>query len=95
MKMSKYNDCFILNTVTALNEDEKNHYLALNYVLLSTDKYGVFILGTPKIKQNLMKVRIDIPKEDLTDFLGNEWFILNMEIKEGKEFYTIGYKLDK
>lgn len=93
--MSKYNDCFILNTVTALNEDEKNHYLALNYVLLSTDKYGVSILGTPKIKQNLMKVRIDIPKEDLTDFLGNEWFILNMEIKEGKEFYTIGYKLDK
>ena len=93
--MSKYNDCFILNTVTALNENEKNHYLALNYVLLSTDKYGVSILGTPKIKQNLMKVRIDIPKEDLTDFLGNEWFILNMEIKEGKEFYTIGYKLDK
>ena len=93
--MSKYNDCFILNTVTALNEDEKNHYLALNYVLLSTDKYGVSFLGTPKIKQNLMKVRIDIPKEDLTDFLGNEWFILNMEIKEGKEFYTIGYKLDK
>lgn len=93
--MSKYNDCFILNTVTALNEDEKNHYLALNYVLLSTDKYGVSILGTPKIKQNLMKVRVDIPKEDLTDFLGNEWFILNMEIKEGKEFYTIGYKLDK
>jgi len=93
--MSKYNDCFILNTVTALNEDEKNHYLALNYVLLSTDKYGVSILGTPKIKQNLMKVRLDIPKEDLTDFLGNEWFILNMEIKEGKEFYTIGYKLDK
>ena len=95
MKISKYNDCFILNTVTALNEDEKNHYLALNYVLLSTDKYGVSILGTPKIKQNLMKVRIDIPKEDLTDFLGNEWFILNMEIKEGKEFYTIGYNLDK
>ena len=93
--MSKYNDCFILNTVTALNEDEKKHYLALNYVLLSTDKYGVSILGTPKIKQNLMKVRVDIPKEDLTDFLGNEWFILNMEIKEGKEFYTIGYKLDK
>ena len=93
--MSKYNDCFILNTVTALNEDEKNHYLALNYVLLSTDKYGVSILGTPKIKQNLMKVRVDIPKEDLTDFLGNEWFILNTEIKEGKEFYTIGYKLDK
>ena len=93
--MSKYNDCFILNTVTALNEDEKNHYLAVNYVLLSTDKYGVSILGTPKIKQNLMKVRVDIPKEDLTDFLGNEWFILNMEIKEGKEFYTIGYKLDK
>ena len=93
--MSKYNDCFILNTVTALNEDEKNHYLALNYVLLSTDKYGVSILGTPKIKQNLMKVRVDIPKEDLTDFLGNEWLILNMEIKEGKEFYTIGYKLDK
>ena len=93
--MSKYNDCFILNTVTALNEDEKNHYLALNYVLLSTDKYGVSILGTPKIKQNLMKVRIDIPKEDLDDFLANEWFILNMEIKEGKEFYTIGYKLDK
>ena len=93
--MSKYNDCFILNTVTALNDDEKNHYLALNYVLLSTDKYGVSILGTPKIKQNLMKVRVDIPKEDLTDFLGNEWFILNMEIKEGKEFYTIGYKLDK
>ena len=93
--MSKYNDCFILNTVTALNEDEKNHYLALNYVLLSTDKYGISILGTPKIKQNLMKVRVDIPKEDLTDFLGNEWFILNMEIKEGKEFYTIGYKLDK
>ena len=93
--MSKYNDCFILNTVTALNEDEKNHYLALNYVLLSTDKYGVSILVTPKIKQNLMKVRIDIPKEDLTDFLGNECFILNMEIKEGKEFYTIGYKLDK
>ena len=93
--MSKYNDSFILNTVTALNEDEKNHYLALNYVLLSTDKYGVSILGTPKIKQNLMKVRVDIPKEDLTDFLGNEWFILNMEIKEGKEFYTIGYKLDK
>lgn len=93
--MSKYNDCFILNTVTALNEDKKNHYLALNYVLLSTDKYGVSILGTPKIKQNLMKVRLDIPKEDLTDFLGNEWFILNMEIKEGKEFYTIGYKLDK
>lgn len=93
--MSKYNDSFILNTVTALNNDEKNHYLALNYVLLSTDKYGVSILGTPKIKQNLMKVRVDIPKEDLTDFLGNEWFILNMEIKEGKEFYTIGYKLDK
>jgi len=93
--MSKYNDSFILNTVTALNDDEKNHYLALNYVLLSTDKYGVSILGTPKIKQNLMKVRVDIPKEDLTDFLGNEWFILNMEIKEGKEFYTIGYKLDK
>ena len=93
--MSKYNDSFILNTVTALNDDEKNHYLALNYVLLSTDKYGVSILGTPKIKQNLMKIRVDIPKEDLTDFLGNEWFILNMEIKEGKEFYTIGYKLDK
>ena len=93
--MSKYNDSFILNTVTALNDDEKNHYLALNYVLLSTDKYGVSILGTPKIKQNLMKVRLDIPKEDLTDFLGNEWFILNMEIKEGKELYTIGYKLDK
>ena len=93
--MSKYNDCFILNTVTALNEDEKNHYLALGYTLLSTDKYGFSILGTPKIKQNLMKVRVDIPKEDLTDFLGNEWFILNMEIKEGKEFYTIGYKLDK
>ena len=93
--MSKYNDSFILNTVTALNENEKNHYLGQNYVLLSTDKYGVSILGTPKIKQNLMKVRIDIPKEDLTDFLGNEWFILNMEIKEGKEFYTIGYKLDK
>ena len=93
--MSKYNDCFILNTVTALNEDEKNHYLALNYVLLSTDKYGFSILGTPKIKQNLMKVRLDIPKEDLDDFLANEWFILNMEIKEGKEFYTIGYKLDK
>ena len=93
--MSKYNDSFILNTVTALNNDEKNHYLALGYTLLSTDKYGFSILGTPKIKQNLMKVRIDIPKEDLTDFLGNEWLILNMEIKEGKEFYTIGYKLDK
>ena len=93
--MSKYNDSFILNTVTALNEDEKNHYLALGYILLSTDKYGFSILGTPKIKQNLMKIRVDIPKEDLTDFLGNEWFILNMEIKEGKEFYTIGYKLDK
>lgn len=93
--MSKYNDSFILNTVTALNNDEKNHYLALGYTLLSTDKYGFSILGTPKIKQNLMKVRIDIPKEDLTDFLGNEWFILNMEIKEGKEFYTIGYNLDK
>ena len=93
--MSKYNDSFILNTVTALNNDEKNHYLALGYILLSTDKYGFSILGTPKIKQNLMKIRVDIPKEDLTDFLGNEWFILNMEIKEGKEFYTIGYKLDK
>ena len=93
--MSKYNDSFILNTVTALNNDEKNHYLALGYTLLSTDKYGFSILGTPKIKQNLMKVRVDIPKEDLTDFLGNEWFILNTEIKERKEFYTIGYKLDK
>lgn len=93
--MSKYNDSFILNTVTALNNDEKNHYLALGYTLLSTDKYGFSILGTPKIKQNLMKVRLDIPKEDLDDFLANEWFILNMEIKEGKEFYTIGYKLDK
>ena len=93
--MSKYNDSFIWNTVTALNNDEKNHYHALGYTLLSTDKYGFSILGTPKIKQNLMKVRLDIPKEDLTDFLGNEWFILNMEIKEGKEFYTIGYNLDK
>ena len=93
--MSKYNDSFILNTVTALNNDEKNHYLALGYTLLSTDKYGFSILGTPKIKQNLMKVRLDIPKEDLDDFLANEWFILNMEIKEGKEFYIIGYKLDK
>lgn len=93
--MSKYNDSFILNTVTALNNDEKNHYLALGYTLLSTDKYGFSILGTPKIKQNLMKVRLDIPKEDLDDFLANEWFILNMEIKEGKEFYTIGYNLDK
>ena len=93
--MSKYNDSFILNTVTALNNDEKNHYLALGYTLLSTDKYGFSILGTPKIKQNLMKVRLDIPKEELDDFLANEWFILNMEIKEGKEFYTIGYKLDK
>ena len=93
--MSKYNDSFILNTVTALNNDEKNHYLALGYTLLSTDKYGFSILGTPKIKQNLMKVRVDIPKEDLTDFLGNEWFILNTEIKERKEFYTIGYNLDK
>ena len=92
--MSKYNDSFILNTVTALNNDEKNHYLAL-YTLLSTDKYGFSILGTPKIKQNLMKVRLDIPKEDLDDFLANEWFILNKEIKEGKEFYTIGYNLDK
>lgn len=93
--MSKYNDSFILNTVTALNNDEKNHYLALGYTLLSTDKYGFSILGTPKIKQNLMKVRLDIPKEDLDDFLANEWFILNMEIKEGKEFYTIGYNLHK
>ena len=93
--MSKYNDSFILNTVTALNNDEKNHYLALGYTLLSTDKYGFSILGTPKIKQNLMKVRLDIPKEDLDDFLANEWFILNMEIKEEKEFYTIGYNLDK
>ena len=93
--MSKYNDSFILNTVTALNDDEKNHYLALGYTLLSTDKYGVSILGTPKIKQNLMKVRLDIPKEDLDDFLANEWFILNKEIKEGKELYTIGYNLDK
>ena len=93
--MSKYNDSFILNTVTALNNDEINHYLALGYTLLSTDKYGFSILGTPKIKQNLMKVRLDIPKEDLDDFLANEWFILNMEIKEGKEFYTIGYNLDK
>lgn len=42
-----------------------------------------------------MKVRIDIPKEDLDDFLSNEWFILNKEIKEGKELYTIGYNLDK
>ena len=87
--MSKYNDSFILNN------DEKNHYLALGYTLLSTDKYGFSILGTPKIKQNLMKVRLDIPKEDLDDFLANEWFILNKEIKEGKEFYTIGYNLDK
>ena len=87
--MSKYNDSFILNTVTALNNDEKNHYLALGYTLLSTDKYGFSILGTPKIKQNLMKVRLDIPKEDLDDFLANEWFILNKEIKEGKELYTI------
>ena len=93
--MFKYNDSFILNTVTALNNDEKNHYLALGYTLLSTDKYGFSILGTPKIKQNLMKVRLDIPKEDLDDFLANEWFILNKEIKEGKEFYTIGYNLDK
>ena len=93
--MSKYNDSFILNTVTALNNDEKNHYLALGYTLLSTDKYCFSILGTPKIKQNLMKVRIDIPKEDLDDFLANEWFILNTEIKEGKELYTIGYNLDK
>lgn len=93
--MSKYDDSFILNTVTALNENEKNHYLALGYTLLSTDKYGFSILGTPKIKQNLMKVRIDIPKEDLDDFLANQWFILNKEIKEGKELYTIGYNLDK
>ena len=93
--MSKYNDSFILTTVTALNNDEKNHYLALGYTLLSTDKYGFSIHGTPKIKQNLMKVRLDIPKEDLDDFLANEWFILNKEIKEGKEFYTIGYNLDK
>lgn len=42
-----------------------------------------------------MKVRLDIPKEDLDDFLANEWFILNKEIKEGKELYTIGYNLDK